>query len=102
MSPSSLKRINKELQNFNEKTYCSNIFSHKLLAFLGNLSLTIIAVNSNSNSNSNSNTKNDEYILLIKNSKNTKLLELKFPEYYPFNPYSVIIYHIMKFPIINI
>ena len=90
MSPSSLKRINKELQNFNEKTYCSNIFSHKLLAFLGNLSLTIIAVNSNSNSNSN--TTNDEYILLIKNSKNTKLLELKFPEYYPFNPFSVINY----------
>jgi len=90
MSPSSLKRINKEVQNFNEKTYCSNIFSHKLLAFLGNLSLSIIAVNSNSNSNSN--TTNDEYILLIKNSKNTKLLELKFPEYYPFNPYSVISY----------
>ena len=86
MSPSSLKRIAKEVQNFNEKTYCSNIFSHKLLAFLGNLSLTIIAVNSNSN------TTNDEYILLIKNSKNTKLLELKFPEYYPFNPYSVINY----------
>ena len=86
MSPSSLKRINKEVQNFNEKTYCSNIFSYKLLAFLGNLSLTIIAVNSNSNTN------NDEYILLIKNSKNTKLLELKFPEYYPFNPYSVISY----------
>ena len=86
MSPSSLKRINKEVQNFNEKTYCSNIFSHKLLAFLGNLSLTIIAVNSNSNTN------NDEYILLIKNSKNTKLLELKFPEYYPFKPYSVISY----------
>ena len=90
MSPSSLKRITKEVQNFNEKTYCSNIFSHKLLAFLGNLSLTIIAVNSNSNSNSN--TTNDEYILLIKNSKNKKLLELKFPEYYPFNPYSVISY----------
>ena len=90
MSPSSLKRITKEIKNFNEKTYCSNIFSHKLLAFLGNLSLSIIAVNSNSNSNSN--TTNDEYILLIKNSKNTKLLELKFPEYYPFNPYSVISY----------
>ena len=90
MSPSSLKRIAKEVQNFNEKTYCSKIFSHKLLTFLGNLSLSIIAVNSNSNSNSN--TKNDEYILLIKNSKNKKLLELKFPEYYPFNPYSVISY----------
>ena len=86
MSPSSLKRINKEVQNFNEKTYCSNIFSHKLLAFLGNLGLTIISIKTNNNSN------NDEYILLIKNSKNKKLLELKFPEYYPFNPYSVINY----------
>ena len=104
MSPSSLKRINKELQNFNEKTYCSNIFSHKLLAFLGNLSLTIIAVNSNTNTNNNSNTNsntnnnnnnnnNDEYFLLIKNSKNEKLLELKFPEFYPFKPYSVISYN---------
>ena len=88
MSPTSLKRINKEIKNFNEKTYSTNIFSHNLLAFLGNLTLTIIAVNTNSNSNSN----NDEYFLLIKNSKNEKLLELKFPEFYPFKPYSVISY----------
>jgi len=97
MSPSSLKRINKEIQNFNEKTYSTNIFSHKLLTFLGNLSLTIIVSNSYSNSNSNSysntiNNSNDEYFLLIKNSKNEKLLELKFPEFYPFKPYSVISY----------
>jgi len=82
MSPSSLKRINKEIKNFNEKTYSTNIFSHKLLAFLGNLNLTI----------SINNTNNDEYFLLIKNSKNKKLLELKFPEFYPFKPYSVISY----------
>jgi len=86
MSPSSLKRINKEIQNFNEKTYSTNIFSHKLLEFLGTLNLTIISVKTNNNSN------NDEYFLLIKNSKNKKLLELKFPEYYPFKPYSVISY----------
>jgi hypothetical protein len=86
MSPSSLKRINKEIQNFNEKTYSTNIFSHKLLAFLGNLNLTIISVKTNNNSN------NDEYFLLIKNSKNKKLLELKFPEFYPFKPYSVVSY----------
>jgi hypothetical protein len=86
MSPSSLKRINKEIKNFNEKTYSTNIFSHKLLAFLGNLNLTIISVKTNNNSN------NDEYFLLIKNSKNKKLLELKFPEFYPFKPYSVISY----------
>ena len=90
MSPSSLKRINKEIKNFNEKTYNTNIFSHKLLAFLENLNLTIISVNTNNNTNNNSN--NDEYFLLIKNSKNKKLLELKFPEYYPFKPYSVISY----------
>jgi hypothetical protein len=86
MSPSSLKRINKEIKNFNEKTYSTNIFSHKLLEFLGNLNLTIISVKTNNNSN------NDEYFLLIKNSKNKKLLELKFPEFYPFKPYSVISY----------
>jgi hypothetical protein len=86
MSPSSLKRINKEIQNFNEKTYSTNIFSHKLLALLGNLNLTIIRVNTSNNSN------NDEYFVLLKNSKNKKLLEVKFPEYYPFNPYSVISY----------
>jgi len=86
MSPSSLKRINKEIKNFNEKTYSTNIFSHKLLAFLGNLNLNIISVKTNNNSN------NDEYFLLIKNSKNKKLLELKFPEFYPFKPYSVISY----------
>jgi hypothetical protein len=86
MSPSSLKRINKEIKNFNEKMYCSHIFSHNLLAFLGNLNLTIISVNTSNNS-----TK-DEYFVLIKNKKNKKLLELKFPEYYPFKPYSVISY----------
>ena len=86
MSPSSLKRINKEIQNFNEKTYSTNIFSHKLLAFLGTLNLTIIRVNTSNNTN------NDEYFVLIKNKKNKKLLEVKFPEYYPFNPYSVISY----------
>ena len=87
MSQSSLKRINKEIKNFNEKMYCSHIFSHNLRKLLGNLSLTINAVNSNSN------TKNDEYFLLIKNSKNKLLLQLKFPEYYPFKPYSVISYN---------
>jgi len=86
MSPSSLKRINKEIKNFNEKMYCSHIFSHNLLAFLGNLNLTIISVNTNNNTNK------DEYFVLIKNRKNKKLLELKFPEYYPFKPYSVISY----------
>jgi len=86
MSPSSLKRINKEIKNFNEKMYCSHIFSHNLLAFLGNLNLTIISVNKNNNTNK------DEYFVLIKNRKNKKLLELKFPEYYPFKPYSVISY----------
>ena len=86
MSPSSLKRINKEIKNFNEKMYCSHIFSYNLLAFLGNLNLTIISVNTNNNTNK------DEYFVLIKNKKNKTLLELKFPEYYPFKPYSVISY----------
>jgi len=86
MSPSSLKRINKEIKNFNEKMYCSHICSHNLLAFLGNLNLTIISINTNNNTNK------DEYFVLIKNRKNKKLLELKFPEYYPFKPYSVISY----------
>ena len=90
MSPSSLKRINKEIKNFNEKMYCSHIFSHNLLAILGNLNLTIISVNTNNNTNNN--TTKDEYFVLIKNKKNKKLLELKFPEYYPFKPYSVISY----------
>jgi hypothetical protein len=90
MSPSSLKRINKEIKNFNEKMYCSHIFSHNLLAFLGNLNLTIISVNTNNNTSNN--TTKDEYFVLIKNRKNKKLLELKFPEYYPFKPYSVISY----------
>jgi len=92
MSPSSLKRINKEITNFNEKTYGTNIFSQKLLAFLGNLTLTIITVNSNSNNSNNSNSNNDEYFLIIKNSKNKQILQLKFPEFYPFKPYSVISY----------
>jgi len=90
MSPSSLKRINKEIKNFNEKMYCSHIFSYNLLAFLGNLNLTIISVNTNNNTNNNTN--KDEYFVLIKNKKNKTLLELKFPEYYPFKPYSVISY----------
>jgi hypothetical protein len=92
MSPSSLKRINKEITNFNEKTYGTNIFSQKLLAFLGNLTLTIITVNSNSNNSNSNNSNNDEYFLIIKNSKNKQILQLKFPEFYPFKPYSVISY----------
>ena len=92
MSPTSLKRIKKEIQNFNEKTYSATIFSKKLLAFLENLNLTIICANKNDNSNNINNSASDEYFLLIKNSKNKLILELKFEEYYPFKPYSVISY----------
>ena len=79
----SLKRINKEIQNYNEKTYLNTIFSKALVHYLASLRLEIIVMNI---------ANKDEYFLLVNNSKNKQILQLKYPEYYPFKPYSVISY----------
>jgi hypothetical protein len=81
----ALKRINKEIQNYNEKAYLATSvgFSKRLLNYLAGLRLEISIMNISNK---------DEYFLLIKDSNNKQLLQLKYPEYYPFKPYSVLSY----------
>ena len=81
----ALKRINKEIQNFNEKAYLVNNvnFSQSLLSYLAGLKLEIYVLNI---------ANKDTYFLLIKDTKNEQILQLKYPEFYPFKPYSVINY----------
>lgn len=81
----ALKRINKEIQNFNEKNYYNTLilYSKALLDYLASLSLEIYVLN---------NANKDEYFLLIKDAKNEQILQLAYPEYYPFKPYSVLSY----------
>ena len=83
----ALKRINKEIQNYNEKAYLATSgsagFSKPLLNYLAGLRLEISIMNISNK---------DEYFLLIKDSNNKQLLQLKYPEYYPFKPYSVLSY----------
>jgi hypothetical protein len=82
----ALKRINKEVQNYNSKAYLTTsnaFFSKPLLNYLAGLTLEI-SIMSISNK--------DEYFLLIKDANNKHILQLKYPEYYPFKPYSVLSY----------
>lgn len=79
-----LKRINKEIQNFNEKAYLANGgFTKHLLNYLSGLKLELSIM---------SISDKDEYFLLIKDANNEQLLQLAYPEYYPFKPYSVLSY----------
>lgn len=88
-----LKRINKEIENYNAKAYLTTSesagFTKHLLNYLAGLTLEL-SIMSISNK--------DEYFLLIKDANATQLLQLAYPEYYPFKPYSVLSY---RSPIIN-
>ena len=81
-----LKRINREIQNFNQKKYLeNNNYSQKVTNFLDNLRVTITICNYGDR---------DNYYLTIDNLKNNKIfLILEIPEHYPFKPYSVINYN---------
>jgi len=85
----ALKRINKEIQNYNTKAYLTDGanagFSKRLLNYLAGLRLEISIMNI-------SNKDKDEYFLLINDANNEQLLQLAYPEYYPFKPYSVLSY----------
>jgi hypothetical protein len=89
----ALKRINKEIENYNTKAYLATSesagFSKHLLNYLAGLTLEI-SIMSISNK--------DEYFLLIKDANNAQILQLAYPEFYPFKPYSVLSY---ISPIIN-
>jgi hypothetical protein len=82
-----LKRINKEIENYNAKAYLTTSesagFTKHLLNYLAGLTLEL-SIMSISNK--------DEYFLLIKDANATQLLQLEYPEYYPFKPYSVLSY----------
>ena len=85
----ALKRINKEIENYNTKAYLATSesagFTKQLLSYLAGLTLEI-SIMSVSNK--------DTYFLLIKdaNANNAQILQLAYPEYYPFKPYSVLSY----------
>lgn len=81
----ALKRINKEIQNYNEKAYLTNNvnFLKPLLSYLAGLTLEVSTINISNK---------DEYFLLVKDTNNKQILQLKYPEYYPFKPYSVLSY----------
>lgn len=79
----ALKRINKEIQNYNEKTYYNTAYSKALLSYLDGLRLEIRIMTI---------ANKDTYFLLIKDAKNELILQLTYPEYYPFKPYSVLSY----------
>ena len=83
----ALKRINKEIENYNAKAYLTTSesagFTKHLLNYLAGLVLEL-SIMSISNK--------DEYFLLIKDANATQLLQLEYPEYYPFKPYSVLSY----------
>jgi hypothetical protein len=89
----ALKRINKEIQNYNTKAYLASIesagFSKYLLDYLAGLKLEISIMTISDK---------DEYFLLIKDANNAQILQLAYPEFYPFKPYSVLSY---RSPIIN-
>jgi hypothetical protein len=89
----ALKRINKEIENYNTKAYLatseSACFSKRLLSYLAGLTLEISII---------SISNKDEYFLLIKDANNAQILQLAYPEFYPFKPYSVLSY---ISPIIN-
>ena len=91
----ALKRINKEIENYNAKAYLATSesagFSKHLLNYLAGLVLELSIM-------SISNKDKDEYFLLIKDANAKQLLQLVYPEYYPFKPYSVLSY---RSPIIN-
>jgi hypothetical protein len=83
----ALKRINKEIENYNAKAYLATSesagFSKHLLNYLAGLALEL-SIMSISNK--------DEYFLLIKDANARQLLQLAYPEYYPFKPYNVLSY----------
>lgn len=72
----ALKRINKEIQNYNEKAYLTNNvnFLKPLLSYLAGLTLEVSTINISNK---------DEYFLLVKDTNNKQILQLKYPEYYP-------------------
>jgi hypothetical protein len=87
----ALKRINKEIENYNAKAYLATSesagFSKHLLNYLAGLALELSIM-----SISNKDKDKDEYFLLIKDANDAQLLQLAYPEYYPFKPYSVLSY----------
>jgi hypothetical protein len=89
----ALKRINKEIENYNAKAYLTTSesagFTKHLLNYLAGLVLELSIM---SISNKDKDKDKDEYFLLIKDANSTQLLQLAYPEYYPFKPYSVLSY----------
>jgi hypothetical protein len=87
----ALKRINKEIENYNAKAYLATSesagFTKYLLNYLAGLVLELSIM-----SISNKDKDKNEYFLLIKDANARQLLQLAYPEYYPFKPYSVLSY----------
>ena len=79
MSRIFLKRVNKELQDFNEEKYFYK-YSQKIIEFFRKLNIEIYTLSENSN---------DKYYLTVrKNDYN--IIRLSIPNEYPFKPYQIL------------
>ena len=79
--PIFFKRINKELENFNDKKYISGL-SDRLKILFNKITIDIIT-------ESKSNSNIDNYFLKILKNNNF-YLELSIPSCYPFKPYDIV------------
>ena len=79
-----LKRINKELKDFDEKKY-KNLMSNNVIKFFDNLTAELYIINDNNRDTHN--------IQIVYNKNNKILLDLFLPLQYPFKPYNIYNHH---------
>ena len=85
MTRISLKRVNKELDDFNSEKYFSN-YSENIQKYFRSLNIIVYIINNDDNNDDN----NEYYNLKITNkNNNTTLLECHIPSCYPFKPYVI-------------
>ena len=82
----SLKRVNKELDDFYNEKYFSN-YSKNIQNYLRLFHIQVYIIN-NSNDNSNDNSEYFNLNITNKNSNKT-ILECRIPNSYPFKPYFI-------------
>ena len=80
----SLKRVNKEIKDFNEKKYFSN-YSQNVIEYFNNLNISLVYGDNN----------NVQQFIEITNKNSKKvLLILIVPNEYPFKPYNINSYYL--------
>lgn len=82
-----LKRINKELKDFDEKKY-KNLMSNNVIKFFDNLTAELYIINDNN--------RDTHHIQIVYNKNNKILLDLFLPLQYPFKPYNIYNHHFLN------